>query len=140
MKKCLTLVLTLAMLLFLLCGCGGAPASNAGGSSGDSGGGVATPTAAVGDANDVYYMISYLSTLEFWDDCYAGFQSAASIWGAQTEYTGAPGVDAAAQITVLEQVMATNPAGIAITVCDATALDDTIDKAIESNLSTFYGG
>lgn len=132
MKKCLTLVLTLAMLLSLLCGCGGTPASNSGGSSGDSGG--ATPTSAVGDAKDVYYMISYLSTLEFWDDCYAGFQSAASIWGAQTEYTGAPGVDAAAQITVLEQVMATNPAGIAITVCDATALDDTIDKAIEQGI------
>lgn len=129
MKRVLSFLLTLVMLLSVLTGC----SENSGG-SGSSPANEGTGTTAIGDSNDVYYMISYLSTLEFWDDCYAGFQSAAEIWGAQTEYTGAPGVDAAAQITVLEQVMATNPAGIAITVCDATALDDTINKALAQGI------
>lgn len=136
MKKYLTLVLTLAMLLSLLTGCGGNTPASGGAAGGDagSGSGSGSGAAAVGSPDDTYYMISYLSTLEFWDDCYTGFKAAADVWGAQTEYTGAPGVDAAAQITVLEQVMATNPAGIAITVCDATALDDTIDKALAQGI------
>ena len=91
--------------------------------------------AAAADASgQTYYMISYLSTLEFWDDCYAGFQAAADLYGAKTEYTGAEGVDPSAQITVLEQVIATQPDGIAITCCDATALEETINKAIDAGI------
>ncbi len=129
MKKFWALVLAFAMILAVLTGCGGGDAATNEGASAEG-----TSAASIGDPDDVYYMISYLSTLEFWDDCYAGFEEAAAIWGANTEYTGAPGVDAAAQITVLEQVMATNPAGIAITVCDGTALDDTINKALEQGI------
>lgn len=128
MKKFLTLALTLAMVLSTMTACG-----NNGGAAVD-GEGAQGANATIGNSSDIYYMISYLSTLEFWDDCYGGFEAAADIWGANTEYTGAPGVDAAAQITILEQVMATNPAGIAITVCDATALDDTINKAIDQGI------
>lgn len=126
MKKAFALILTLTMLISLATGC-----SNSTESGGDA---TSTSSTQVGDSNDVYYMISYLSTLEFWDDCYAGFEAAADIWGAQTQYTGAPGVDAAAQITVLEQVIATQPAGIAITCCDATALEDTINRAIDQGI------
>ena len=128
MKRFATLALTLAMLLTLATGCGGKAADSGSTPSGEAG------VTSIGDANDVYYMISYLSTLEFWDDAIRGFEDAAAIYGAQTKYTGAPGVDAAAQITVLEQVMATNPAGIAITCCDATALEDTINKAIAQGI------
>lgn len=127
MKKILALALTL-MMMFTLVACGGdepAPAPQAGGTE---------AAATIGNPDDVYYMISYLSTLEFWDDCYEGFKAGAELWGAKTEYTGAEGVDAAAQITILEQVIATNPTGIAITVCDATALDDTINKAIDQGI------
>lgn len=122
-KKVIALLLAATFALTCFAGCNG----KGGGAAGGSG-------STIGSKDDVYYMVTYLSTLEFWNECYQGFRKGAEQWGAHTEYVGAEGVDAAAQLQVLDQVIATKPAGIAITVCDATALNDSINRAIDEGI------
>ncbi len=89
----------------------------------------------IGDPNDEYYMITFMSGLEFWQDCLRGFQDAAGIYGAKTFYTGAQEFDINQQVTVLEQIIAKSPAGIAITCVNSDALIDPINNAIEQGIN-----
>lgn len=125
MKRKISVLIVVLMLLSALCACT-KPA-------------VETPNAGgldYGSEDDVYYMVTFISTIEFWDECYRGFKEAATVFGAKTEYTGAKEVDVNEQITVLEQVIAMKPAGIAVTCADAQALAGTIDKALEQGIYT----
>ena len=122
------MVVVFAMVCFMACG-------QQAGTPGDGDtGGEAAGTVSIGDANDEYYMITFMNGLEFWKDCYRGFEDAAKIYGAKTVYTGAQEFDINQQITVLEQVLAKNPAGIAITCVNDEALMEPINKAIEQGV------
>lgn len=90
--------------------------------------------AAPENANEEYYMITFMSGLEYWKSCYQGFEDAAKIYGVKTVYTGAQQFDVNQQVTVLEQVAAKRPAGITITVVNAEALLKPINKVIESGI------
>lgn len=127
MKKMLSFFLAAMMLVSLLTGCGAAQNS-------DSSTAAPSTPAATANSDDVYYMVTFLSTIEFWDDCWRGMQDSANVFGANVKYTGASAIDINEQITVLEQVIATKPAGITITCCDAEALKEPINKAIEQGI------
>ncbi len=129
LKRLLAVLTASILLVSALAGCGNSASDTT--AEGSASAGAATPAA---NSDDTYYMISFLSTLEFWDDCWNGMQDAAKIYGANVEYTGAQEADVNEEITVLEQVMAKNPAGIAITCTDAEGLQPTIDKAIAQGI------
>ena len=84
--------------------------------------------------DDVYYMVTFSSGIEYWKGCYNGFESAAAKYGAKTEYTGANTNDVNQEVTVLEQVIAKNPAGIAVTCVNPEGLKDPIQKAIDQGI------
>lgn len=126
MKKLLVILLSTLMLLTLLTGCSDKTATDS-----DANGKPATASTSplVGDPSEEYYMISFLSGIDYWKTCYKGFTEAASDYGVKTVYAGDPTADVAKQVSVFEQVVAKNPKGIAITCVNADALKEPIEKA-----------
>ena len=128
MKKIVLVLVAVLTVLSLFSACAAPAAETSAGDAPAAGGPV------LGSDADVYYMVTFISTIEFWDECYRGFQEAAAVFGAKTEYTGAKEVDVNEEITVLEQIIAKKPAGIAITSADSQGLADTINKALEQGI------
>jgi ABC-type sugar transport system, periplasmic component len=84
--------------------------------------------------NDEYYLITFQSGLEFWQECFEGFKDAASVYGAKVYYTGSETNDISKQVSVIEQVAAKNPAGLAITCADSEGLTDTINAVMAQGI------
>jgi ribose transport system substrate-binding protein len=85
-------------------------------------------------SDQTYYMVSFLSGISYWADAFRGMQDAAEFLGVNAEYTGTPEYDTTAEVRVLEETIALDPAGILLTVIQADALQPTIDAAIDSGL------
>ncbi len=87
-----------------------------------------------GNPKEEYYMVTFVSGIEYWKGCFKGMQDAGKLFGVKTIYTGTPQNDASAEATVLEQVIAKKPAGIAVTCSNPDALKAPIDKAIKAGI------
>lgn len=95
---------------------------------------VASKNPIVGKPNEEYYMVTFASGIEYWRDCFAGMKDAAALLGVKVIYTGAPQADVNQEVTVLEQVIAKKPAGIAITCANPDGLKIPINKAIAAGI------
>lgn len=89
----------------------------------------ATMSPLTGSKDEEYYLISFLSGLDYWKTVYKGFEQAGKSFGIKTVYAGDPGYDINKSITVFEQIAAKKPAGIAIAAINADALAEPIKKA-----------
>lgn len=87
-----------------------------------------------GNAREEYYMVTFVSGIEYWRGCFAGMEAAAKLLGVKAIYTGAPQADVNQEVTVLEQVIAKRPAGIAVTCANPNALKAAIDKGIAAGI------
>ncbi len=125
MKRFLALILAVA-LVFSLAACG---------ANTNSGDGDKDAKGYVGNSSDEYYMVTFLSGIDYWKYCFEGFEDAANAIGVTAKYTGQTDTDVAGQVAVLEQVIALKPKGIAVTAVNSTALADTIDSAIAQGIS-----
>lgn len=125
MKKAVLAVLLCVAMVFSMTACSGGKeeASTEDGTS-----------ALVGDASEEYYMVSFLSGIDYWKTCFKGMEDAAKLYGVTPQYTGQTDSDVAGQVAVLEQVIAKQPKGIAITCVNSTALEDTINSAIDQGI------
>ena len=130
MKKNLMVIVALLLTAAMLAGCSGTSANAPAASAGDEG----TQAVSAANPDDVYYMVTFSSGIEYWKGCYNGFESVAAKYGAKTEYTGANTNDVNQEVTVLEQVIAKNPAGIAVTCVNPEGLKDPIQKAIDQGI------
>jgi ribose transport system substrate-binding protein len=90
------------------------------------------PASAQGD--QTYTMVTFLSGIDYWKDCYRGMQDAAEYLGVKTVYTGTPEFDITAEVRVLEETLAQQPTGILLTVANAEALQKPIDAAIDAGI------
>lgn len=88
----------------------------------------------VGEKSEEYYMVTFMSGIEYWKGCYKGFQDAGKLYGIKTIYTGGLQYDINQEVTALEQVIAKKPAGIAVTSINPNALDAPIKKAIAAGI------
>jgi ribose transport system substrate-binding protein len=127
MKKIVS-ALFIVLFVFALAACGGKTEAAV-----SSGSDVTSPL--IGDSSEEYYMIAFLSGLDFWKICYSGMQDAGKHFNVTTQYTGQTDADAAGEAAVLEQVIAKKPKGIAIACVNTTALADTINSAVEQGIS-----
>jgi len=84
----------------------------------------------IGEKNEEYYMVTFLSGIEYWKGCYKGFEDAGKMYGVKTIYTGGLQYDINQEVTALEQVIVKKPAGIAITCINPNALAIPIKNAI----------
>lgn len=138
MKKTLSLILAFALLL-TMGACTGAPTVPEG--SGGTPSNPASPAAAVsndsplvGDSSETYYMLAFLSGIDYWKGCFKGFTEAADKYGVSVEYAGYSDADVNQNVAVFEQVLAKKPAGIAVTCINADAYEDPINRAIEMGI------
>src|SRR5690606_15741263 len=70
------------------------------------------PKAFKGDPSDTYYLVDFVSGVEYWFPVYEMFKQAGQQLGVETVYTGTPEYDVNKQVAVFEQVLAKNPKGI----------------------------
>jgi len=87
-----------------------------------------------GDMEDEYVMVTFVSGIEYWKPAYRGMEEAAANLGVSTRYTGATDYDINQQVTVLEQVISQQPAGILLTAINPNALVGPINRAMEAGI------
>ena len=81
-----------------------------------------------------YYMLTFSSGIEYWEDMYKGFSDAASKYGAKVEYTGTTTNDVNQQGIIFDQILSKEPAGIAVSCANSTGLQTLIDNAIKKGV------
>lgn len=136
MKKRLFLMLFVGIMALSLIACGNDKNGDAvvDDEASDDTKGTTVESAFDGDESDEYFMVTFLSGIDYWKTCFEGMEDAADLFGVTAKYTGQTDADVAGQVDVLEQVIAQEPAGIAITSVNSTALTDTINKAIDQGI------
>lgn len=87
-----------------------------------------------GSIGENYVMVTFQSGMEYWKNIVKGFEDGGDALGVSVEYHGATQYDVQEQITVLEQVIAKKPAGIALSAIDSDALTATINKAVDAGI------
>ncbi len=87
-----------------------------------------------GGIDEKYVMVTFQSGIDYWKSCLKGFEDAAQILNVSVDYRGATQYDVHEEVTVLEQVIARKPAGIAVTAINSEALTATINKAVEAGI------
>lgn len=84
--------------------------------------------------SQTYYMVSFLSGIDYWKDAFRGMQDAAEYLGVEAVYTGTPEYDITAEVRVLDETIAQQPAGIVLTVMQADGLLPSINAAIDAGI------
>jgi ribose transport system substrate-binding protein len=87
-----------------------------------------------GEINEKYVMVTFMSGIDYWKNALKGFEDAAQLLNVSVEYHGATQYDVHEMVTVLEQIIAKKPAGIAITAMDPEKLNVTINKAVDAGI------
>lgn len=136
-KKLITLLFAAALILSLAA-CGtpastsAVPSDNASAESSDTP--AEAPVVNNSEAAGEYYMITFASGIDYWKGCFEGYERAAKAMGCTAIYTGSTEADFAAEVDVLNQVIAKNPKGIAVTCVDPDAFEEPINAAIEAGI------
>ncbi|NPV67366.1 MAG: substrate-binding domain-containing protein [Anaerolineae bacterium] len=81
-----------------------------------------------------YYMVTFVSGIDYWKDCYRGMQDAAEFLGVEAIYTGTPENDIIAETRVFEEVAGQQPDGILPTIANPDAFIAPINAAIEAGI------
>jgi ribose transport system substrate-binding protein len=79
-------------------------------------------------------MVTFLSGIEYWKGCYKGFEDAGKLYGVKTVYGGAAEYDVNQAVTVLEQMIANKPAGMAVSCINPDAYKEPIKKAMAGGI------
>lgn len=87
-----------------------------------------------GQIDEKYVMVTFQAGTDYWKKILKGFEDAGQALNVSVEYRGAAQYDVKEQITVLEQVIARKPSGIALSAIHPDALDVTIYKAIDAGI------
>ncbi|MFC5985009.1 substrate-binding domain-containing protein [Marinicrinis lubricantis] len=87
-----------------------------------------------GEIDEKYVMVTFQIGNEYWKNILKGFEDAAQALNVSVEYRGSTRYDLYEMSTVLEQVIARKPAGIAISAMDAEGLNPAIHKAVEAGI------
>jgi ribose transport system substrate-binding protein len=83
---------------------------------------------------EVYYLISADSALPYWQNAAAGFKQAAAQYKVTARVVGPDGYDPQAEFAELQKAIAAKPAGILISVSDASVLQPEIDAAVNAGI------
>ena len=119
------IILISILLVSILTSCS---SSNSSGFSNDS------SSPLVGQKNEEYYMVTFLSGIEYWKGCYKGFSDAGKLYGIKTIYSGGIQYNVNEEVTILQQIIAKKPAGIALTCMNPEAFKTTIKKAMNEGI------
>lgn len=87
-----------------------------------------------GEPGEEYVMVTFQAGIDYWRPVLKGFEDAAEALNVSVDYRGSTQYDVHEQMTVLEQVIARKPAGIALTAMDPEALNASINKAVDAGI------
>ena len=132
-KSLVILAICLTLVLVFATSCSATPAANSQAASAPA---AAAPAAAAGadSAKGEYYMVSFYAGADYFKGSFAGFKAAADALGVTAIYMGSPGTDMNAEVTVLDQVIAKNPKGIAVSCVNPDGMKASIQKAIAQGI------
>lgn len=83
---------------------------------------------------EVYYLIGSNMSSNYWQTGVAGFKKAAAQYHVTANVAGPDNYDPQAELTELKKAVAAKPAGILISVSDASVLTPEIDAAISAGI------
>ena len=83
---------------------------------------------------EVFYMVTANAALPYWQTAAAGFNHAAAMYKVTAKVVGPDGYDAQAELDALQKAVAAKPAGILISVADASVLQSGINAAIDAGV------
>jgi ribose transport system substrate-binding protein len=83
---------------------------------------------------EVYYLISINSSLPYWQTVAAGFNHAAAEYQVTARVAGPDNYDPKAELGEFEKAVAAKPAGILISVSDASVLQGPITSAVNAGV------
>lgn len=83
---------------------------------------------------EVFYLVTANSSLPYWQTAAQGFNSAAAEYQVTAHVVGPEGYDAQAELTELNRAVAAKPAGILISVADASVLQPGINAAVAAGV------
>lgn len=87
-----------------------------------------------GDPDETYYMVVMVSGVEYWVGVYEGFKMAAKQLGVKTVFTGTPEYDINKELAVFNQVLAKQPAGVALHPMEPNSFIDPINEAMDQGI------
>jgi ABC-type sugar transport system substrate-binding protein len=118
MRKITVAGAVLATAALILTGCSSTPAASGGDAAGAGDGG-----------KPVYVFLPKSLNNPYWVDARKGMEDAAKKLGVTAKFLGPDEDDAAAQVAIFDSILATKPAGIAVSPNDPASVLDDIAKA-----------
>ena len=85
-------------------------------------------------SDETYVMVSNVAAHPYWIDAKKGGEDAAAELGVKWVYTGPADFNTPAQVTTMEQIIATKPACIIVAALQPDAITPAIDKAIAAGI------
>jgi ribose transport system substrate-binding protein len=85
-------------------------------------------------SSETYVMVSNVAAHPYWIDAKKGGEDASNELGVKWVYTGPADFNTPAQVTTLEQIIQTHPAGIIVAALQPDAITPAIDKAIAAGI------
>ncbi len=81
-----------------------------------------------------FAMVTIATSVQFWVPVYQGFKDAAAMVGASAQHLGPSGGDIAAELDVLETLLASGIDGVAVFVAVPNSLDTVIEEYIDAEI------
>ena len=85
-------------------------------------------------SDETYYLISNNLKLPYWQTVNSGFERAASDYGVHARLVGPDTYDSSAELEAFQKAIAAHPAGILISVADASSFRTDINNAIQAGI------
>ena len=86
------------------------------------------------DRDESYYMLAFNSDIEYWQQCYAGFQRSAALYGARTEFDGILNTNSGEYADLIRSIIVKKPSGLAITATYSEEIDAAIREAMDAGI------
>jgi ribose transport system substrate-binding protein len=131
MRKAMAAAAVIAASVITLTGCSG-PGS--GTTTSASSGGNAAAAASGSTAGGAFVFLPKSLDNPYWVDARKGMEAEATKLGVTAKFLGPQNDDAAAQVQIFDSILATHPAGIAISPNDPASVTDDIAKATAAGI------
>jgi ribose transport system substrate-binding protein len=89
----------------------------------------------LGDPKETYYMLCFVTGVEYWVPVYEMFKECGKQLGVKTVYTGTPEYDVNKELAVFEQVLAKKPTGVFLCPMNPDAFVEPINRAIAAGVA-----
>lgn len=84
--------------------------------------------------NEVYYLVAFNMSANYWQTAVAGFKKAAAQYQVTAKVAGPDNYDPQGELAELQKAVAAKPAGILISISDAGVIAPGIDAAVNAGI------